>query len=189
MYPVPRNLKEVAKVPLLMQRDPLTITSLWKQQFERRNDVVTCVIDSQKYKQMTNNAKHSPMFVLPVHVDQLGSYNCVLQFVDNKSVLFTSIDSYKVNGIEKSAPYFIVTIFDELLDNKGIALVRGDIVNQKDVSKTNAQMLLRATVQFYTDLNLYKWVECFNHRSREFDFDEFRRQCQHVLTQNSTTNE
>lgn len=181
-YPVPRDLKDIAKVPLLMQRDPQTIAALWKKQFENRKDVVTSVMSSQEYDRVRNNAKRSPMFVLPVEVEGRGNYNCILQFIDAKSALFTSVDSCKVNGIRSAPPYFILTAFDELVAKRGIVLVRGDIVNPRDVSKENAQMLMSATLKFYTDINLYIWVERFNHRSREFEFEEFKRQCRSILT-------
>ncbi|GIX61917.1 ATP synthase mitochondrial F1 complex assembly factor 1 [Babesia caballi] len=181
MYPVPRTLNEVAKVPLLLQHDPQTIAGLWQRQFEQRNDVVTCTVDAGSYRQLSNNAKRSPMFILPVQVDRRGTYNMVLQYVDTKSVLFTSVDSFKVLGMERSPPYFILTFFDELVAQKNIVLVRGDIVNPKDVSKVNAKRLMEATVRFYTDMNLYHWVEGFNHRPREFIFDQFVSKCKHVL--------
>ncbi|KAK1938426.1 hypothetical protein X943_001100 [Babesia divergens] len=180
-YPIPRTLHQIAKVPLLMQHDAQHIAKLWDQQFSHRKDVVTAVLEEQMFNQLRQNAKRSPVFVVPLHMENQGSYNMMLQFVDPKSVLFTSVDSFKVMGIEKSAPYFVLTFFDELLPQKGIVLLRGDIVNPKDVSKSNAKMLLGLTVKFYTDLNLYNWVECFNHRSRNFDFEEFKRRCQHLF--------
>ncbi|GBE62686.1 ATP synthase mitochondrial F1 complex assembly factor 1 [Babesia ovata] len=125
--------------------------------------------------------RYLPMFVLPVQVGTLGSYNMILQYVDTKSVLFTSVHSFKSHGMEKSPPYFILTFYGELLKQKNIVLVRGDIVNPKDVSKVNANKLMEHTVKFYSDINLYKWVDRFNNRPREFEFEDFKRKCKHVL--------
>eukprot|EP00371_Babesia_bovis_P000079 XP_001608726.1 hypothetical protein [Babesia bovis T2Bo] len=107
-----------------------------------------------------------------------------LQFSDGKSGLFTSVDAYKKLGIHRSPPYFILTLFDELLEQKDIVLVRGDIVNPKDVSKQNAERLMNLTIQFYTDINLYRWVDTFNNRPRDFQYDEFVRSCGYLLSGN-----
>ncbi|CDR96195.1 ATP synthase mitochondrial F1 complex assembly factor 1 [Babesia bigemina] len=183
MYPVPRILNEIAKVPLLMRCDTQTIAGIWAQQFERRDNVVVMTLGGQVFQQLSKNAKRSPMFVLPVQVETRGTYNMILQHVDSKSVLFTSVHSFKSYGMEKSSPHFILTFYDELLVQKNIILVRGDIVNPTDVSKSNAKKLMEHTVKFYSDINLYKWVDCFNNRPREFEFEDFKRKCKHILEQ------
>ncbi|GFE52639.1 ATP synthase mitochondrial F1 complex assembly factor 1 [Babesia ovis] len=181
MYPVPRKLSEVAKVPLLMQCDSQKISSLWKQQFKDRNDVVTTTIPAGLYEQLSHNVSSSKMFILPIKVNESSSYNMIVQFANPKSALFTSVDSYKALGFDKSPPYFILTFFDELVKQKGIVLVRGDITNPKDVSKPNAERLMNMTIQFYSDINLYRWVDRFNNRSREFQFEDFVASCRHII--------
>nr|BAN66141.1 conserved hypothetical protein [Babesia bovis] len=183
MYPVPRNLKDVAKVPLLLQCDAGKICDLWRKQFKHRNDVVTNVISGSIYRQLRHNINRSKMFIFPISVGA-GSYNMFLQFSDGKSGLFTSVDAYKKLGIHRSPPYFILTLFDELLEQKDIVLVRGDIVNPKDVSKQNAERLMNLTIQFYTDINLYRWVDTSNNRPRDFQYDEFVRSCGYLLSGN-----
>uniref|UniRef100_A0A1E1X118 Putative mitochondrial f1-atpase assembly protein n=1 Tax=Amblyomma aureolatum TaxID=187763 RepID=A0A1E1X118_9ACAR len=105
----------------------------------------------------------------------------IMQHVDARTVLFTSVDSFKVLGMEASSPYFILTFFDELATQKGIVLIRGDIVNPTDVSKCAGIWLMKYTLKFYSDINLYRWVLCFNHRPNEFQFDQFKNMCNSFL--------
>ncbi|KAK2194374.1 ATP11 [Babesia duncani] len=180
-YPVPRTLHEVAKVPLLKSRDPETIAKLWEAQFCNRNDVVTRTISHESFIQIAINAKHSPMFLVPLNKGHGKHFNLVAQFASSKNILFTSVDSVKVNGLEQSPPYYIVTLYDELSSSKNLVLVRGDITNPKDITKNDAKFIMGYILAFYTDFNLYQWVHQFNHNAREFDLEKFNQSTRKVM--------
>jgi len=63
------------------------------------------------------------------------------------------LDDYKKHGTHAS-PYFILTLFDELLFQKGLVLVRGDIINFK-ISKPEAENIMLETLNSYTVPHLY----------------------------------
>ncbi|EKX73504.1 conserved hypothetical protein [Theileria equi strain WA] len=174
-YPVPKSLREVAKVQLLQQRDPETIKQLWNAQFAEKREVVTTSMSVKAYETLSFNSKSAPMFILPVKRGSGSYFNAILQFA-SKSVLYTSVDSFKAKGLPNSEPYFILTFFDELA-HRDVVLVRGDVINTRDVSKENARALMDNTIMFYTDFNLFQWVKTFNKRPQEFDYEEFKRKC------------
>lgn len=77
----------------------------------------------------------------------------------------------KRNG-SSSAPHFVLTHYTELINDKGIVLVRGDVLQPGSLDALQATSLLSHCHQFYTDLNGAKagFVRAFNHRQNEFDF-------------------
>lgn len=53
--------------------------------------------------------------------------------------LFTYLEDFKRHG-SSAPPYFVLTLFPELLFQKGLVLVRGDIINFK-LTKPEAEKL------------------------------------------------
>lgn len=71
-----------------------------------------------------------------------------------------------------ATPHFVLTHYTELLHNKGIALVRGDIVKPGALDIIQAMSLLSNCHEYYADRGGAKagFLHCFNHRQSEFDF-------------------
>ena len=65
----------------------------------------------------------SPMFILPVQRDD-GHFIVVGQF-KGQTTLITHLEDYK-RSAEAAEPYLAITVHDELIETKDIALVRGD---------------------------------------------------------------
>lgn len=113
---------------------------------------------------------HSPMFVLPIfrgpNAFETFTLQCQLPYV-----LFTSLEEMKRNG-SAAAPHFVLTHYSELINSKGIVLVRGDILQPGSLDALQASSLSAHCHQFYTDPNGAKagFVRAFNHRQHEFDF-------------------
>lgn len=112
------------------------------------------------------------MFVFPIKKGE-GFYNVVLQNQE-KSFIYTFIDDFR-KGPERSSPYLVVTLFEELLFKKGVILVRGDIINE--LSQSEAVTLFNMTKDFYTIESLFNKVKEFNHESRKFDFNSHINFC------------
>ena len=170
-FPIPKQLNEVARVPLLKQESPVKIRQLWLDQFKSRPDVVVGTLAKPDFETLRANATACPMFLIPVMKDGQSSYfNLVSQFQDGKHCLFTSLDAFKANP-GNAAPMFVATIYDELVTEKGIALIRGDIVNRLDITRQEAQTIVKFLRHVY--INKFDLVKRFNHHPRTFDYDEF----------------
>jgi ATP synthase F1 complex assembly factor 1 len=181
-YPIPKQLNEVARLPLLQQESPIKIRQLWLEQFKDRNDVVVGTMALKEFEQFRANAKECPMFLVPVMKTESSFFNLVSQFQDGKHCLLTSVNAYRENP-GAASPMMVITIYDELVKEKGIALVRGDLVNQLDLGKQDGEIILKFLREFY--LNNFKLISDFNKNSREFEFNdllqkfrEFRLNCQ-----------
>lgn len=83
-------------------------------------------------------------------------------------VLFTTLESYKQLGAG-ATPALTLTHYTELTKDKGIVLIRGDILNPSTVTRLEAQTLLRLSEDFYLDPRKHEFVRAFNHKPSDFD--------------------
>ncbi len=180
-FPIPKQLNEVARVPLLKQESPVKVRQLWLEQFRDRDDVVVGTMALREYEQFTANTKECPMFLAPVSKGDAGFFNLVTQFQDGKHCLLTSVDAYRQNPAA-APPMMVITVYDELVKDKGIALVRGDVVNRLDLTRKDGEIVLKFLREIF--LNNFGLVQKFNKNPRQFDFEElmdkyrqFRNNC------------
>jgi ATP synthase F1 complex assembly factor 1 len=183
-FPVPKQLNEVARVPLLRQESPVKIRQLWLEQFKSRNDVVVGTMAKAEFEQFKANAMACPMFLSPVTKNSDGSsyFNLITQFQDGKYCLLTDLEAFRTNPLNAS-PMMVVTIYDELVAEKGIALIRGDIINRLEISRDDANSILKFLRIFYT--NKFDTVKQFNEKPREFDYNQFLKTARAVLFDSS----
>jgi hypothetical protein len=77
----------------------------------------------------------------------------------------------------------VITVYDELVAEKGIALIRGDIINRLEISRNEAKSILKFLRVFYT--SKFDQVKRFNNQPREFDYNEFMRTARGVVFDSS----
>ena len=171
-FPVPKQLNEVARVPLLKQESAVRIRELWLEQFKSRSDVVVGTLAKPEFEIFKANALACPMFIVPVMkgADQSAYFNLLSQFQDGKHCLFTSLDAFKQNP-NNASPMMVSTVYDELVTEKGVALLRGDIISQVDISRDDAVRILKFIRHMY--INKFELVKKFNLQPRSFDYNEF----------------
>lgn len=183
-FPVPKNLNEVARVPLLRQESAVKIRQLWLEQFKDRADVVVGTMAKAEYEQFKANCVACPMFLSPVIKNSDGSayFNLITQFQDGKYCLLTDLEAFRVNPTNAS-PMMVITVYDELVAEKGIALVRGDIINRIEISRNEANSILKLLRVFYT--TKFDFVKQFNNQPRDFDFNEYMKSARGVFFDSS----
>ena len=119
-----------------------------------------------------SSAKANPFFVFPVR-KSTGYYVLVAQNQD-KSFIYTFLEDYKQNP-QNATPYLVITMFDELVFKKGVALVRGDVIG--DLSKKESEIIFGMTKLYYTNESFYKDVVTFNRDSARFNYQEHMNNC------------
>lgn len=96
----------------------------------------------------------------------------MLSQLQDNSILLTYLEEFKNKGF-LSSPYFILTFFEELKQQKGLVLLRGDIIDTK-ITREEGKRLLKELLKFYLTEELYfEYVYKFNHSSDQFDFKKF----------------
>ena len=81
--------------------------------------------------------------------------------------LGTSLEDFKKQG-QNAHPYIVFTFFTELLFQKGIVLVRGDVVNNQ-LSKPEAEKLWSMLEISYCHEPNFEFVHNFNNNTAGFN--------------------
>ena len=68
------------------------------------------------------------MFVFPVPKQDDNSYFMLVCQNQQKSFILTYLEDFKRNPMSAN-PYLVLTLFDELVRGKGLALMRGDVIS------------------------------------------------------------
>ena len=61
----------------------------------------------------------------------------------------------------RANPYMVLTIFDELVAKRSLALLRGDIISH--LSRTEGQVILNQIMDAYLIESQFELVKQFNH--------------------------
>ena len=111
------------------------------------------------------NAQASPMFVLPVPKD--NGYFMLLCQNQQKSFVCTYLEDFKKNPLGAN-PYLVLTLFDELVRVKQLALLRGDVIFQ--MTQDEGAVVMNQLLDSYLIDSEYEKVRQFNHDPHRFDF-------------------
>lgn len=168
----PEKLEDVVKMGLLARHDARGVARIWAAQHakEEERGRVGTHIDAKSYGKFVERAKEAPLFVLPLAKPE-GYLTVVLQ-VQLPRVLFTTLEEYRTHTTSSKA-HLAITHYTELAADKGIVLVRGDVLQKSDVNIFEAKALLKHTYDFYLDPRKYEvFVRKFNHNPASFQFKD-----------------
>jgi len=142
------------------------IENLWMKQLYDKTCIFACIpVDT--HKKLTKRAQESTMFVLPLPKHPSGFETFFSQY-NGKRWLFTQLLRYQRDKVQ-AVPSLIITVFEEFLATKGIALMKGD-VDLKSMTTPEAQTLLNMAQAFYLHDEKYPLVVSFNRTPERFDF-------------------
>ena len=184
-----KTLSSYVDVDKLRQHtDSKEIELIWRAG-HTKDSLICAVIPSPIYRRMATLARDHPMFILPLPRDN-GVEMHFMQFKFPEAhvthILFTSLLEYKTHG-EFARPHTTVMHFEDLAEEKGIVLMRGEVDGkQRGVGLDDARTLVMGVQKLYgADMesemgrNRRKLVEEFTRGSEEFDvgklLDELNR--------------
>lgn len=85
----------------------------------------------------------------------------------------TYLEHYRSNATG-AQPWLTVTLFDEMLETKGLALLRAEVTNM--ITRQEAMVLVELLKSFYLGQGkMYDAVVAFNEASDKFDFNTVLR--------------
>ena len=172
-YPAPRRLAEIVKLPLLRNEPAERVEEIWTEHHASMDNSIADVWTADEFESFKKVSQEQPMFVLPVRRDD--GYFVQLVQTQFPVVLMTWVEEYKLKP-EAAPPYLTLNVFGDLVEEKGIALVRGDITNQQ-IERDDAVNLTRLFKEFYTER--VDRVVAFNDGT--LDFESLLRECDEIL--------
>ncbi|RLN05665.1 hypothetical protein BBJ28_00014503 [Nothophytophthora sp. Chile5] len=179
-YPGARSLEQLVKLELLEDEQTPQIQSIWEQFHADKDDAVATTLPADQYQALVTRAASAPFFVFPVYRKD-GFFNMLCQF-QQTCFLVTYLEAFKENP-GAAPPCVAVSLYDDLLEKKELALVRADVINMLD--KTESQTLLDQLLVSYRDDQLYDHVDKFNNQPEQFDFEAYRLLLQSTTASNT----
>ena len=168
--------------------DSKEIELIWRAGHTKPS-LICAVIPSPIYGRIASLARDHPMFILPLPRDS-GVEMHFMQFkfpeANVTHILFTSLLEYKTHG-EFARPHTTVMHFEDLAEEKGIVLMRGEVdAEQRGIGLDDARTLVMGVQKLYgADVetergrNRRNLIEEFTRGSEEFDvsklLDELNR--------------
>src|SRR5947207_10507621 len=147
-----KTLSSYVDVEKLRQHiDPKEIELIWRAG-HAKDSLICAAIPTAMYDRMTSVARDHPMFVLPLLREQ-GVEMHFMQFkfpeTNVTHILFTSLLEYKTHG-EFARPHTTIMHFEDLVEEKGIVLMRGEVDGeQRLIDLDNARTLVMGVQKLY----------------------------------------
>jgi ATP synthase F1 complex assembly factor 1 len=128
------------------------IETVWRLRHASNPRSLSACFPATTYARMALAARRHPQFVLPVPREGQGAEMHFLQWTfparDAAAVLFTRLAEYKLRG-EWAAPHTTLSMHLELVEDKGLVLAQGQVVEDRGVAVEDAKWLLMCLQKFY----------------------------------------
>jgi ATP synthase F1 complex assembly factor 1 len=129
------------------------LTAIWRLRHANSPQNICAVIPAAAYRAMEDAARTSPQFVLPVPHESQGAEIHFLQWTfdapsQTSTVLFTQLAEFKVRG-EFAQPHTTITHHLDLLEERGLVMMQGQVMDGRGVSPEQARWLVMCLQRFY----------------------------------------
>lgn len=129
------------------------LTAIWRLRHANSPSKLSAVIPGSAYSSMEEAARAAPQFVLPVPHESQGAEIHFVQWTfdapsQTSTVLFTQLAEYKMRG-EFAQPHTTVTHHLDLLDDRGLALMQGQVMDERGIQPEQAKWLVMCLQRFY----------------------------------------
>ena len=177
---VPQSLSDVVHLSLLEREEPDRVVQIWNDYHSTAKssegadssivpNALGRTLDKAQAAGVLRRATECPIFVLPVW-RQDGYMVMLSQFAD-AAYNFVYLEDFKTQP-HAAEPYMAARMYRELVTAKGVVLVRAHIDGTR-LHRSEAEQLLDSTLRVYSDDALFEFVETFNKRPADFDFEAF----------------
>jgi ATP synthase F1 complex assembly factor 1 len=98
----------------------------------------------------------------------------VSQFQSPNYFLLASLEDYRTDPA-RAQPLLTISIFDDMAETKGVALVRCDVINN-GIDEDEGLKICKCLLDDYADEGDFQIVHTFNKMPDAFDLDAFVRE-------------
>jgi len=192
-----KRLADIMDMSKIEDKDADAIGALWTA-YNASKGNLSAVIPKDVYQKLFVRARQYPMFVLPLSRMDTGTSQEAVEmhllqwsFFEQKQahVIFTSLGEYKLRS-EFAQPHLTLSHYTELIDSKGIVLMKGEFDQEKGILKSHqAQWLAFALQQFYVTGGARKLelLKAFHERPSDFDYRALIDESGRFTTTNPTS--
>lgn len=139
-----KNLNQIMKLESLENKSASEIESIWKE-YHQSEDGLYGVLPKEAYEDMYSRLNEYPVFLFPLPRSE--GYEFIMHQFQEHSCYFTSLINYQ--AFKENAPACLaITYFTELIEKKGIVLMRGEY-DDKAINIQEAQCLANQLQLYY----------------------------------------
>ncbi|KAJ3416458.1 hypothetical protein HDV05_001616 [Chytridiales sp. JEL 0842] len=176
------QLSDILNLDLARLESSSTISEIWNTHHTQTPHTLSGVLPPAFYKSFLERSSKYPYFILPLPKENGGVEFYWMQVTRDGGVYFTSLEEYKLKQ-EKARPYLILTHFTDLLAEKDIVLMRGEIQTFAEGSgglmlkADEARLLVLLMQAFYVTGSEEKkrLLVKLHEKPGEFDFNDLLR--------------
>ena len=143
---------------------------IWNEYHHAKPHTVSTVLSTNQYVELISKGKGAPMFIYPVPKGEAPNHFVLVSQNQDKSFVMTFLGDYQRDPTN-ATPYMVLTCFDELIDSKGIALMRGDLISHLD--EDEGHTIMTTMLNGYLRETGYEHIRRFNHKPNSFKYEEY----------------
>ena len=166
----PRSLDEIVKRELISNEPADRMEEIWLQYHVESKSAAGFTLHADHQKVIADRMKESPMCIWPVFKSNSDEHFILLSQQQDTFVLCTYLEEYK-RSPDTASPWLCVAVFDDFVETKKMALVRGDFT--PNLNKAEGDLTSRLILHGYYDDAGYEFVRAFNKTPETFDYDAF----------------
>lgn len=178
------NLDKIATLP------PKEIEYIWRLRHASSPISLCAILPSTIFARIRQAARKHPQFILPLPRE--GSAGAEIHFMqwsfpapDTVTVVFTHLAEYKLRG-EFSQPHTTITMHTELMQEKGLVLMQGQVIKGRGVNVEEARWLVLCLQKFYgeeqeEDNRRKRLMEMFSQGDAAFKLEELVEEAEKIV--------
>uniref|UniRef100_T1IH23 ATP synthase mitochondrial F1 complex assembly factor 1 n=1 Tax=Strigamia maritima TaxID=126957 RepID=T1IH23_STRMM len=178
---VKRNtLDSIIKMDLIKNKSSSEISDIWRE-YHKKQDKISAIIPAKIYSTICQRAKEFPVFVYPL--PRGDGYEFIMAQFENDDCHFTSLLNYQ--AYKENAPECLsIFHYTDLIDEKGIVLMRGEYDNSLNVIE--AQFLANQMKLYYMSTEKdpkFTLLKTFTHQPDSFKHMDLIKELQNTTFQ------
>lgn len=172
-YAGPRKLSDILKPELLADKSSSEISEIWEAYHEGKEKVHGLTLDKARGRSILARAAQCPFFIHPLFREG-GHFMLVSQFQSPNYFLLAFLEDYRADPA-RAQPLLTISVFEDMADSKGVALVRCDVIN-RGIDEDEGLGICKSLLNDYADEEDFRIVHTFNKMPDAFDLDAFVRE-------------
>ncbi|KAL8767744.1 MAG: hypothetical protein Q9209_005830 [Squamulea sp. 1 TL-2023] len=185
-----KTLSSFIDLPKTQALPPKEIEYIWRLRHASSPTSLCAVLPSSTYLRIQQIARKHPHFILPLPRE--GSTGAEIHFLqwsfpapDTATVVFTHLAEYKIRG-EFSQPHTTITMHLELMEEKGLVLMQGQVLEGRGVNVEEARWLVLCLQKFYggeegNHASRRRLLEKFSQGDETFKVEELVEEAEKVV--------
>lgn len=169
-YAGPRKLSDIIKLDLIRDKTSAEISDVWMTYHEEKDKVHGLILNKAKGKSILSRAAQCPFFIHPVFREE-GHFMIISQFQTPNYFLLALLEDYKMDPA-RAQPLMTVSVFDDMAEEKDLALVRCDIIN-RGIEDHEGYNICKYLLEDYVNEEGFMGIHMFNKKPDAFDVEEF----------------